>query len=286
MARMGAFGKVLTTVRKDAGYPSSRSFFNKNGGTAFFGCTYRHYLNVESGKAVPGVKLIEKIAAALGLLTDRNRARRFILGYLTAFTGSEDMVNLITYALSGPPANLSKVKSQLVESMARVNQQHVFDLSREQSEWTCRSAENYWTWTVLAHDADAWEAKGIAEATGFDSKKIAKALRELVVLKLVEKDGPGFRCPHAGKVFQHPESRVYPVGLKATRGYRDEMAKKRGDTLMRYFFFSRGPETALRQYFDYLIKSVQGAEIVSSTSKADDSVFFEIETQVRRILPF
>jgi hypothetical protein len=284
---MAEFAVVLKGARETAGYPSSRSFFNRNGGAKFFGCTYRHYLNIESGKAMANGKLIEKIAVALGLLTDRERARAFVLGYLRSTAESEELVNLIVQTL-GPAAEKFKgAESPLVDSMARVNQAHTFDLSREQSEWQCRSAENYWTFTIISHDKGAWDAGTIAQATGFDKKKIEKALQELLKFKLVKKQGKDkYLCPHAGKVFQHPDSRIYSVGLSQLRDFREGMTAKHGETMMRYHFFSRAPEAELRHYFQYLIKSVQGAEVCSTMTKGPDTTFFEIETNVRKVLPF
>jgi hypothetical protein len=284
---MSKFADVLRDAREEAGYTSSRAFYNRNGGAKFFGCTYRHYLNVESGKTMPSGKLIEKIAVALGLLVDRDRARAFVLGYLHSTADSEELVNLIVQTLGPAPDKFKSAESPLVDSMARVNKAHTFDLSREQSEWQCKTAENYWTFTIVSHDKGAWSAADIADATGFDIKKVDKALKELVKFKLVKKQGKDkFSCPHAGKVFQHPDSKIYSVGLRALRDFRKEMTEKNGETLMRYHFFSRAPEAELRHYFQYLIKSVQGAEVCSTMEKGDDTTFFEIETSVRKVLPF
>ena len=284
---MASFADVLRSARENAKYTSSRSFFNRNGGTKFFGCTYRHYLNVESGKTMPSGKLIEKIAVALGLLVDREQARAFVLGYLDSVANSEELVQLIVQTLGPAPDKFKGAESPLVDSMARVNQAHTFDLTREQSEWQCKTAENYWTFTIISHDKGSWDAVTIANATGFDEKKIEKALKELVKFKLVQKQGKNkYLCPHAGKVFQHPDSKIYSVGLRSLRDFRKDMTKKHGDTMMRYHFFSRAPEAELRHYFQYLIKSVQGAEVCSTMQKGDDTMFFEIETNVRKVLPF
>ncbi|OIO10050.1 MAG: hypothetical protein AUJ52_05240 [Elusimicrobia bacterium CG1_02_63_36] len=284
---MAKFADVLRHAREQAGYTSSRGFYNRNGGTKFFGCTYRHYLNVESGKTMPSGKLIDRIAVALGLLVDRDRARAFVLGYLNSTAESEELVNLIVQTLGPAPDKFKTAESPLVDSMARVNKAHTFDLSREQSEWQCKSPENYWTFTIISHDKGAWDAGTIADATGFDRKKIESALKDLLKFKLVRKQGKdAYACPHAGKVFQHPDSKIYSMGLSALRDYRKDMAEKNGETLMRYHFFSRAPESELRHYFQYLIKSVQGAEVCSTMEKGPDTTFFEIETNVRKVLPF
>ncbi len=279
------FGEALTAVREESGYASSRAFFNKNGGAGFFECTYRHYLNIEGGRALPNVALTRRIASALGLITERSSARRFVMGYLQSLFKDEDMLHLVSFGLADARDELEQSKSPLVEAMSRVNQERIFDLSKEQSKWILKSAENYWAWTILAHDKSSWTAGRLAEATGFDEKAIGKALRELVKLDLAEKEGKaGFLCPLAGRVFQHPNTVVYTKGLESLRRYRDGMAESKGKTLMRYGFFSRGSERELRNYFDYLIKSVQGAEVVSKQTATKDSVFFEVETVVKRIL--
>ncbi|PCI36721.1 MAG: hypothetical protein COB53_08630 [Elusimicrobia bacterium] len=279
------FGDALSGVREESGFSSSRSFFNKNGGAGFFDCTYRHYLNIEGGRALPNVALTRRIAAALGLISDRARAKRFVKGYLQSLFRDEDMLHLVAFGLGDAQEDIEKSKSPLIEAMSRVNQERTFDLSKEQSTWILKSAENYWTWTILAHDKGSWNADRIVEATGFDAKTVAKSLRKLVKLELAEKEGKSeFRCQLAGRVFQHPNTKVYTTGLQSLRSYRDGMASSKGKTLMRYGFFSRGSERELRNYFDYLIKSVQGCEVVSKQSSEDDSIFFEVETVVKRIL--
>lgn len=56
--------------------------------------------------------------------------------------------------------------------------------------------------------------------------------------------------------------------------------------MLRYHFFSRAPEAELRHYFHYLIKSVRGAEVCSTQTHGPDTIFFEIETTVKKVLPF
>ncbi len=282
---MESLSEALKACRLEAGYTSSRAFFLRSGGAKYFGCTYRQYLNVETGKSAPGGRLIRKIAVGLGLGTHKKRARRFLSAYLRLVSGSNDMVKLVINTFSEPKS--AKTGSSIVDSLARVNQQHRFNLTREQSDFICSSPESYWSFTILANDKGSWDSKSLAEVTKFSPQKMDAALKRLVRFRLLKKvKGGRYQCPHAGKVFQHPQSRIYTRGLDSLRAYRGKMAEKRGGTMLRYHFFSRAPEAELRHYFHYLIKSVQGAEVCSTQTHGPDTIFFEIETTVKKVLPF
>lgn len=285
MLHMETFAEALRSVRQDSGYPSARAFYNRAGGAAFMRCTYRHYLNVESGKAAPNAGLVERIAIGLALASRPDRARRLMLAYVRVMGMSEDLVSLLASSLAQPPDQTRGTPSALVDSMARVNQDRVFNLTAEQSAAVTASAEDYWTWAILSHDRGTWTAQALAEATGFPAKDHERALSRLAKLSLVEKRADGYSCPHVGRVFQHPDKRIYTLGLESLRRFRSDMAAKKGSELLRYHFFSRGPESELKQYIPFLIKAVQGAEVCSAQTRGPDTAFFEVETAVRRILP-
>lgn len=282
---MKTFHLVLRDTRETAGFSSSRAFFNRSGGTAFFGCTYRHYLNIENGKATPSAKQMEKIAIGLSLGARPQDARDLILAYLRVLDTGEELIRLIGTTLAPTSDEIKSRQPALIKSLAKVSDERVYNLTRDQSAFLAAKAENYWTFAVLAHDKGSWSADALSRKTGFDAKAHADALKKLAKLKLLKKTKTGYQCPYAGRLFQHPDKKIFTTGLDALRGYRNDMAKKVGKTLLRYFYFSRGSESALEQYFQYLIEPIKGADVLTGTKPGADSIFFEIETTVKRVLP-
>jgi len=284
---MSAFSQALRKAREESGHASSRAFYNSLGGQRFFGCTYRHLLNLESGRTAPSAKLMERILIALGLHGNRDRALKFIRAYLETVTGSKEVVRFIEDNLRTPSARVEGAKEPLVDAMARLNRQHRKDLTRKQAETILSSEEVYWIFNMLSHDASTWSVDALAERSGYSTKAVESALKSLKGVKLIKKDGKkGWLCPFVGKVFQFPDDKLVTKGNKTMLGYHAAMAKKQGDTLLRYHFFSRGSEGELRQYFPYLVKGVQGADVCTATRPEEDSVFFEVETTVRRLMSF
>lgn len=278
---MEQLSTVLRRLREKAGYASSRKFFNDHDGRKFFGCTYRQYLNVEAGASIPSSTLMTKIAIALGL-AHKPEARQVMTSYLGALGVTDDLLKLVESALGSAPAH----PEGLVPSLARASQQRGVDLTVEQSKFLCAAYENYWAFTVLANDEAAWEPAVLAETIGAKKPAVVRALAGLLKHGLAEKDGDAYRCPHVGKIFRHPNSKVYTAGFDALRRYKDELCERKGEALFRYHLCTRGSEAQLRQYFPYLVQAVQGAGVTSLQHKGPDTVFFEVETIVRRLMPF
>ena len=279
---MDTLGDVLTRMRERAGYPSSRKFFNDHGGRKFFGCTYRQYLNVESGQSIPGSQLMTQISIALGL-AHKPEAREVMTSYLRALGIGEDLLKLLASALTAETTR----PDGLVPSLAKANEGRGVDLSVDQSAFLCAAFENYWAFTVLANDTGSWSAEALAAQIGAAKGATQKALEGLVKLKLISKEKDGtFRCLNVGKIFRHPNSKVYTVGFESLRKYKDRMREKNGEDIFRYHLCTRGGEGQLRQYFPYLVQAVQGAGVCSLQHKGPDTVFFEVETVVRRLFPF
>jgi hypothetical protein len=283
---MKQFDQVLRKLRAGAGYSSSRAFYNDLGGRAFFGCTYRQFLNVESGQSLPGAKLLEKIAAGLGLGRRRENAREFVLAYLNSLTGSKDVVHMISVALAEAPADMGKGQSPLVKSMARTSEKNQRNYTKAESQLVMAAPENYWAFQVLAHDKGHWTAAKIAETTGIPLKDIQNGLQRLSKTKLISKDKTGkYFCPEAGKVFLHPSDGIYGGGAAKIGEYREAMIDKRGERLLKLSFSSRASEAELRQYFPFLIDGVMGAEVCSNEEGGEDSILFEISTKISKIFP-
>lgn len=284
---MNEFASLLRKYRESAGYTSARGFYKGLGGRPFFGCTYKQYLNVESGHSSPQPYLVERVATGLRVAVDESRAREYVLAYLNTLIGKPELVGLIVGAISGKghgPGPTSPLRQAIKRSYTDRSE----PLSRAQSELICKSKVNYWAFTIVANDEGSWSPEALAKHLGFREPEVKHALTDLVKIGLLSKGKEGlYACPKAGRVFLHPRDELYvPKVIAALRNHWESMASLRGGTLLHQHLFTRASESALRNYFPYLAQGVQGADIYSTHEKTPDSSFFLVETMVRRILPF
>lgn len=284
---MEEFSNLMRKYREQGGYSSARAFYKGMGGRPFFGCTYKQYLNVESGRSAPQPMLVERVASGLRVAVDEVRAREFALAYLRKTFGREALLDFIVAALSGKAAPASAA-SPLRQAIKRGYAERAVPLTRAQSELITASRENYWCFTLLANDRSRWDAADVARALGCDPPAVRAALARLAQAKLVTKDRSGrWSCPLAGRVFMHPREAPYLPKLSANLRRRwKEMAEVHGTEILHQHLFTRASETALRGYFPYLAQSIQGADIYTAVEKGPDTAFFLLETRVQRVMRF
>ena len=282
---MNEFCALLPGLREAAGFRSARAFFSANGGRAFFGCTYKQYLNVEGGRSIPQPLLVERLASALRVAVDEAQARRFALAYLRAALGREGLVDFIVGAVSGKPSGPA---NPLRQALRRSYSERAEPLSAEQSELIRDSRESYWCFTLLANDKARRAASELAATLGCAEPAVSRALEKLAKAKLVAQGKDGrWHCPKVGRVFLHPRDELYtPKVIASLRRRWDEMAETQGAPLLHQHLFTRASESALRAYFPYLAQTVHGADVYSTSEKGPDTAFFLVEAVVRRIMPF
>src|SRR5581483_5707266 len=102
---MQDFAMTLRGLRERAGHASARAFFLARGGTRVFGCTYKAYLNIESGRSLPQPGLALKIAAELGVDAGSPQAQTFISSYLRTILGREELADFVLRVLSAGGAS-------------------------------------------------------------------------------------------------------------------------------------------------------------------------------------
>jgi len=283
-----SFAHVIERLRIKAGYPSSRAFFNKCGGAAFFGCGYRQYLNVEKARSAPSAKLMARVATALKLSQSPNDAREFALAYLRSTIGPGDLLELFVKSLGlAPPPPGTGQPSALIKGMARHFEARTKLLSQDQANLIWGTKESYWAFMILSNDGGAWNATRMAEKTGLGAIGIAKALVRLEKAGLAAKDAYGnYSYPDAGEVLLYPRAAFYPKGLESLKDHWDAMEVKKGGRLLDRHLFTRASEAEIKAFFPYLLQSLHAADVTTTTREGSDTGFFVIETVVRKMLPF
>lgn len=283
---MDSFSRVLRGLRKESGYRSPRAFFNGRGGRAFFGCTYRQYFNVETGRSKPQRGLAAKIAAGLRLEQDKGKARRFFEAYLLTMTESRDFVRLMLESLTPGPAGAAAKQPPLVGVMAGKASKRSRVLTKEQSRFVTASRNHYWPYAALTNDSGRWSVRDLAKTTGVPAAALRKVLTKLVRLGLAAKDKEGlYHCPDAGKVFKHPRDKIFTSELRPLREIWEEKARK-GESLLKHAYMLRASEADLRQYFPYLDQCLVGSDVCSTTDRGPDTGFFLVQFGVSKLISF
>ncbi|MBI4375487.1 MAG: hypothetical protein HY549_03460 [Elusimicrobia bacterium] len=287
---MHGFAETVRRLRDGAGYSSARAFYRAKGGQNYFGCTYKAYLNIESGRSVPQPRLAYRIAAGLGLLADGSAVRNLVLSYLYSTIGSEDLAGFLAQVLSeravasGPEVLFQKASAS---SMAARNR----PLTQAQVSRLYGDEETYWCFTLLSNDYAHWTESDIVRSTGYSLKKVRAATEGLLEHGLIARDrNDKLYCPDTGKVFIMPREKFFrPRFLERLRQLWGGMSSRRGATLLHQGLVLRASESSLKESFPYLAQSVYGAHLYGKCSKAvgrPDTAMFVIEVMVKRLSDF
>jgi DNA-binding transcriptional ArsR family regulator len=279
------FAAVLRATREAMGFPSARAFYMQAGGRKFFGATYRQYLNVESGISGPGAQLVERMALALRLSTDKARARAFFRSYLLCLVASESLLDVIMAAMGETPA--SPGGSPLKKALARQSSEREEFLTREQADAAEASPEAFWSWFLVLADNKPRTPEELAAACGLKPAAVANALKALEKAKLVarEKDGR-YRAPHLGKVVRFPRDEHFDLRRRLTYEHAEKVAAGREKVLFRYYTLMRAPEKEVLGYAPHLVEAIEGANVCATNEKGSDTAVTLIEATVRRLFPY
>lgn len=287
-ASWDVFAQALRVARESAGYASARSFYNKSGGRKFFGTTYRQYLNVENGLSGPGPKLVQNIALALQLSSDKGRARDLFRAYLRCLVGGDELLDVILRALAERPAAESAEPAPMQKALARHSESRATLLSRDQADCIDASAESFWLWNLLINDSARWTPGELAKATGIKEKTVAAALKSLGRQGLLAEDAQGrWYCDQLRRVFRFPREGHFALGRDKHRDYIEEIsAKGAGKPLFRHYTLFRGSEREVLDYAPNLRTAVEGANICETVEKGSDTGLTFVEVAVRKLFPY
>lgn len=194
------FGALLAGLRENCGYPSARKFYRAGGGAKRFGCTYRHYKNVEKGRCAPNERVMASVCqmlhfeedpvGAAGDLLDEYVRQKFPtnLALLLRRTASRD------HAASPPPPEMQGV-------LVRHALENSHALTAEQVLAYCSSQEAYGVFEILSNDKRRWSLPELSKLLRMDTGKTKEAAEKLRSSGVVKRDSSGrYWCPWADKV--------------------------------------------------------------------------------------
>lgn len=263
------FSALLRRYREQAGYATTRGFYEALGGRDFFDCTYKAYLNAENGASLPSPRLVEKMVAAFRLALHKEQAREFAPAYLRMLIGEGDFFELAVKSLADPDQPAAAAAGRAL----RLDERQLRGL---------QDAEGYWCFSVLAHDKGHWSPQELAAFLDLPPGAAAKALSRLSSAGLLAQDkDKKFFCPHAGKVFLPPMDDASFLTRHA-----DGLEKNHGERLMEQPLLLRASESEFSRYFPFFTQSLNKAAQYAVTSKGPDTSLFLVEAGVFKIISF
>ncbi|MBI4375486.1 MAG: hypothetical protein HY549_03455 [Elusimicrobia bacterium] len=268
-AALDLFAAIVRRCREASGYPAARAFYQAMGGAAFFGCTYKAYLNVENGVSLPQPRLVERLVAAFRLALHKDLARDFALAYLGLLFGSGEWLDLTARTLESQDTGPGF--SRVVGSLEMTPKQR-----RVLSD-----PEALWCYAVLAQDRDRWSAGGLATFLDLPERAVEKALKSLINVQLICRGGGRYWSPHAGRL---APPMIDPASLVSR--HAEALEKSRGYRMMEHPLLIRASETEFRPYFSYFSQSLDKARQHATISGGGDTALFLIEGVVTKLLDF
>lgn len=280
---MNALAGVLPKLREKLGMRSAHAFFRALGGSRHFGCTYKQYLNVESGRSIPGPALAERIALGLRLESTPEAAREFAEAWLRCASGSRSFFTFLSGALASPDA----LDPLLAGTISRSFSERTALLTSEQVRYIHSSAETFWAFNLLVNDVGLATPEELSNLTGLGLKRLRAALEGLARRKLAVRERRGFRTALAGKAVVYPQDDAERArrGARARR-YCRSLARKGGTEVLDQKILLRASERELAAYLPRLRQALQGAGLFAVTSRGKDTALFLLETKGTRVLSF
>jgi DNA-binding transcriptional ArsR family regulator len=280
------FARELRSLREAKGYSSARGFYLAAGGRKFFGATYRQYLNVENGLSGPGPQLVEKIALALQLSSDAERAPGFFRNYLLCVVASQSLLDVILQTLATAPAAGAGL-APMQKALARQSESRAEMLSREQADAIDSSLAAFWLWNLLINDSSRWTAEELAAATRLDKSEVRAALKLLRSNGLIARDAQGRHyCDRLRRVFRFPRDGHYALGRGRHRAYVERIGASGGKDLFRHYTLFRGSAKEVLDYAPNLRAAVEGANICETTEKGADTGLTVVEVIARQLFHY
>lgn len=283
---MATYSQELRRLRAEAGHPSARAFHRAAGGARTLGCTYKAYLDAEAGRSLPQPPLARRLAEALSVLSEAERARRYFTAYLRSLTGSEALTAFLERALSRRQGDSSDELFRKASDSSFA--ERLKPLTMAQAELLLGDFTVYWAFTWLSNEYRHWGVAALSRALSLPPAKLRAALAALVKAGLLAKDREGlYFCPDTGRVFTYPRDEFFvPRRSAALKSHWNAMAERRGRPLFFRALGLRAAESKLREHFLTLAQTVNGAHLYARREPGPDVCFVLIEARVRRLERF
>ena len=281
------FGTLLAGLRESGGYPSARKFYRAGGGAKRFGCTYRHYVNVEKGRCAPSEHVMAAVCQMLHFEEDPAGAAGEFLDEYVRQKFPANLALLLRNGASRGYAAPPPVEMQSV--LVRHARENSHALTAEQVLAYCSSPEAYGVFEILSNDERRWSLPELSRFLRMDAGKTKEAAERLRASGIVKRDSSGrYWCPWAEKVFMclHRGDPRVSAAYDKLSAYWDGLAKPGIGYLYRRSHVLRCSQSELLDYSGRLSDALSGAAILRTCRKGPDTALVGLEITARRFFDF
>ncbi len=279
------FGLILTGMREGRGFPSARKFYRTCGGAGNFGCTYRHYVNVEKGRCAPGERLLSAICEALSHYEEPGSVRQLLEEYFRQkFPAKlEQLVRSVLFQGD------SKQKLDMQSTFVRHARENFLHISARQVVAYCSSPAAYGVYEILSNDLQHWSVESLATKLKLGPEKIRTAVRRLKSDGVIKQDAAGlFWHPVAEKISvssARGDPRLLEAYNKLPELWRT-LQTESGGRIFGYTYVLRCSLNEFQAYSTRFKDTLAGSAILRTCRKGPDTALVGIKITAENFFKF
>lgn len=278
------FAMILRQVRREAGYATAYAFYHKNGGRAIFPFTYVHYLRLERAVSLPRPEWMPTLLFALRLPQHSTCVRELNIAYLKALLRTAPAYESVLAPLlaASPGRGFSETSAALWRARQTVH------MTPKQFLAVASDSVVYWCSEFILNDRGSFRVEDLASLTGASAAAVGAALAELRTTKLVKSVARGrWRSAKPGAIYSFP-GRLPGLqkALDRIAGYWEARARRDGGPVAWRMELVRASARRIAAYSGSLLESVDSAADLSTHDKGEDTGFFLVRAEIKKILPY
>lgn len=279
------FSGLLIRRRKEAGFPTAYRFYHDNGGAAALKISYRNYLMLEQGRALPVISRLGRLLFALGLTPGSAQADELVVAWLRTMSGEETFRDILQPLLREERKNFGFSPLHGAMKMALSGRKH--HITPDQLRVILTNRATNLCMVAMSNDTGLWPVEDIAKALGLKRSETAEAMKILAAAKLMKEVKKGvFRCPLAGGNVEYPFLNTLDQSfrLKLEKYNKDLIAS--GAVKSSYGCIIRADSEAFSGFFPVMGLNIATAQTYSVNKKSASSALFFVEGRIIKLRCF
>lgn len=278
------FSETLIRLRREAGFTTAYQFYYDNGGRGVLKTSYRRYLLMEQGKALPLFPHLPVYIFALRLVPKSSYAFELILAWLKTTTGNEAFKDLIEPMLKEKLEHA--ITSPLHKVIKKSLVQKKYYISPVQMEAIVKNRENHFCYMALSSDSGRWTPKDLAAALGLSPAAAANSMKELAKVKILRKvTKDAYKCHLAGSMVELPHADMVPALYQKWKALITALIASGKQVYLRRGIV-RADERDFTNLFPLLSLNISSAASYETTRRTEKTAIFVVENKVLKICDF
>jgi len=279
------FSEMLIQLRKDAGFSSAYQFYHANDGKNVLKMTYRNYLLIEQGEALPPIEKLGVLIWSLRIPHGSAEANAFVYAWLRSMAGEENFKTLLEPITTVKPDSMGS--SPLQNAMKKSLDKTRYYLTLEQVKAIHSSDDNYLCFLAISSDKGVWKVKEFADRLKLPEAAAKKALKTLAGLKLVKEIKKDvYKCSLADALLTYPNMNTLPPDFGKKLRACNRKLLETGQEIYPHSIIVRANDNDFRSYIQILGTSLSTAATYAVTEKSDKTALFMVDAKISKLRDF